>query len=283
MISLGCFLMTSMIGAFSILLVSSSLLEHRRLEDAEADPQADADQNDRERERDAPAPGRELVARPGAERQDREVRQEQAARHAELRPRRHQAALSVMARPFHREQHRSAPFAADADALNHPQHGQDDRAPDADRVVGRHEGDEEGRDAHAQQRGDQRRLAADAIAVMAEDRGADRPSDEADEIGAECRERRRQRILVGKVELAEDQPGGGAVDEEVVPFDGGADGGRDDGLAQLLAVVGLGHRPVCGCDCHSSSPIRRTPADFGSTIGAPAAASHQFAVTVWSA
>ena len=57
--------------------------------------------------------------------------------------------------------------------------------------VGRHEGDEEGRDAHAQQRGDQRRLAADAIAVMAEDRGADRPRDEADEIGAEGEQRRR--------------------------------------------------------------------------------------------
>ena len=74
---------------------------------------------------------------------------------------------------------------------------------------------------------------------MAEDRGADRPSDEADEIGAEGGERRRQRILVGKVELAEDQTGGGAVEEEVIPLDGRADGGRDDRLAQLEALFGF--------------------------------------------
>ena len=149
-------------------------------------------------------------------------------------------ALAVGARPLHRQQHRSAPFAADADALKHPQHRQDDRAPDADRRVGRHERDQEGRDAHAQQRGDQRRLAADAVTVVAEYRGADRAADEADEIGAEGGERRRQRILVGKVELAEDKPGGGAVEEKVVPLDRGTDGRCDDSLAQLRAVIGFG-------------------------------------------
>jgi hypothetical protein len=34
----------------------------------------------------------------------------------------------------------------------------------------------------------------DAIAVMAEDRRADRPTDEADEIGAEGQQRRRKRV-----------------------------------------------------------------------------------------
>ena len=74
---------------------------------------------------------------------------------------------------------------------------------------------------------------------MAEDRGADRATDEADEIGAEGGKRRGQRIFVGKVELAEDEAGGGAVKEEVVPLDGGADGRGDDRLAQLRAVVGF--------------------------------------------
>jgi hypothetical protein len=96
-----------------------------------------------------------------------------------------------MTRPLHRKQHRSAPFTTNADALNHPQYRQDDRTPDADRLVGRYECNKEGRYAHAQKRGDERRLAAYAIAVMAENRGTDRSSDEADEIGAECRERRR--------------------------------------------------------------------------------------------
>ena len=160
----------------------------------------------------------------------------------------------MRARPFHRQQHRSAPFAADADALNHAQHGQDHRAPDANRRVGRHEGDQEGRDAHAQQRGDQRRLAADAIAVMAEYRGADRAADEADEISAEGGERRRQRIFVGEVELAEDQSGRGAVDEKIVPFDGRADCRCDDRLAQLRAVFGSRKISINGCDGHRQPP-----------------------------
>jgi hypothetical protein len=156
----------------------------------------------------------------------------------------------MVTRPFHRQQHRSAPFAADADALNHPQHRQDDGAPDPDRLVGGYEGDQKGRNAHAQQGGDQRRLAADPIAVMAEDRSADRTADEADEIGSERRQRCGKRILVREVKLAENQAGGGAVNEEVIPFDGGADGRGDDSLAQLLAVIGRRQHVVGDGDSH---------------------------------
>ena len=46
-----------------------------------------------------------------------------------------EAAVLVRLRPLHREQHRAAPFAADADALDEAQHRQDDRAPDADRCI----------------------------------------------------------------------------------------------------------------------------------------------------
>ena len=84
----------------------------------------------------------------------------------------------------------AAPLATHADALDHAQKGQDHRAPDADRLVGRDKGDQKGRDAHAQQRGDQRRLASDAITVMAEYRSAYRAADKADEVGAEGGERR---------------------------------------------------------------------------------------------
>jgi hypothetical protein len=89
---------------------------------------------------------------------------------------------------------------------------------------------------------------------MAEYRRADRASDKADEIGAKGRQRRRQCILVGKIELAEHQSGRGAVKEEVVPLDGGADGRCDDRLAQLRAVVGWGQRPLY--DCHSHWTVR---------------------------
>ena len=71
---------------FLDLVVVEEFLEHRRLEDAEPDPQADADQDDRKRERNPPAPGEELVAGPAAEGEHRQVRQEQSAGHAELRP-----------------------------------------------------------------------------------------------------------------------------------------------------------------------------------------------------
>src|ERR1700730_9774212 len=82
-------------GSLGFLLIQE-LLEHRRLKDAKANPQADTHENDREREWNTPAPNGELIARPCAEGQDRKVRQKQAARDAELRPRRHQAALPAM-------------------------------------------------------------------------------------------------------------------------------------------------------------------------------------------
>ena len=107
--------------------------------------------------------------------------------------------------------------------MNHSQNGQDDRTPNPDRFVCRHECNEEGRYPHAQQRGDERRFTADPVAVVAKYRGANRPTDKADEIGAKGCKRRGQRILVGEVELAEDQTGGGAIDKKVIPFDGRAD------------------------------------------------------------
>src|SRR5262249_21775426 len=115
------------------------------------------------------------------------------------------------------------------------------------------------RDAHAQQRRDQRALAADAVAVVAEDGGADRAPDEPDEVGAERRQRRGHRVLVGEVQLAEHEAGGGAVEEEVVPLDGGADGRSDDGLAQLVAVIGGRQRPVGGCCSHGGSSVSSSP------------------------
>ena len=171
------------------------------------------------------------------------------------------------ARPFHRQQHRAAPLAADADALQCTQEGQQDRAPDADRCKGWNKSDQKCRDAHAEKRRDQRRLAADAIAVMTENRRSNRPGNKADEVGAEGKQRRRQRVLIGEVELAKNEAGGGAVEEKVVPFDGGADRRRDHRLAQLRAVFRLRQRHVCRSHSHGIPP-RITP--FAErTFGAP--------------
>src|SRR5579883_3548403 len=72
---------------------------------------------------------------------------------------------------------------------------------------------------------------------MAEDEGADRARDEAHEIDAEGAERRCERRLVRKEELAEDEPGHRAVEEKIIPLDGGADGGGDDGATKLARVL----------------------------------------------
>src|SRR4029077_5143555 len=101
---------------------------------------------------------------------------------------------------------------------------------------------------------DQRRLAADAVAVMAEDRSPQRPRREADEVGAERQQRGGGRIRVREIKLAEHQSRGGAVEEEIVPFDGGADRGSDHRLAQFAAVVGLGKRAVVGYGSHVRVP-----------------------------
>src|SRR5207244_943143 len=125
------------------------LPEHRCLKDAEPNPQTDPNENDGKRERDPPAPGSKLIARPSAERQYRKIGQEETAWDAELRPRGHQAALTMMARPFHRQKHRTAPFPADTNPLNHAQNGQYYCTPDPDHLVGGHKGNQEGCDAHA--------------------------------------------------------------------------------------------------------------------------------------
>jgi len=148
--------------------------------------------------------------------------------------------LAVVPGPLHRQQHGSTPLPADADPLDHAQDGQDHRTPNADRLVGRNEGDQKGGDAHQEQRCNQRRLAADTVAVMAEDRRADRAADEPNEIGTERRESGRERIFVRKVQLAEHQAGRRTVDEKIVPLDSRADRRGDDGLTQLSAVIGWG-------------------------------------------
>ena len=164
-----------------------------------------------------------------------------------------------MTRPFHRQQYRTAPFPADADPLNHPQDRQEHRAPDADRLIGRDKGNQESRDAHAQKRGDQGRLAPDAVAVMAKDRGADWPADKADEVGAEGGKGRGQRFFVGEIEVAENQSGRGAVDEEVIPFDRRADGRGDNCFAQLCAVLGRRQRLVCDRGHRDVPPAGSSP------------------------
>ena len=203
-----------------------SLHERRRLEDPQTDEQADADEHDAEQERHAPAPREELLfGQAGADHAEDDRRQEQPGGHAHLRPAAREAAPAGR-RMLDGHQHRAAPLAAHADALHAPQQHQQHRRPDADRLVGGQQADEERRHAHDHQRVDQHRLAPDAIAEVAEDDAAERAGDEADGEGAERRQRADERIDVREEEAVEDERRGRAVEEEVVPLDGGADEAR---------------------------------------------------------
>src|SRR5262249_55603643 len=88
----------------------------------------------------------------------------------------------------------------------------------------------------------------------AENRSPDRARGKADEIGAEGQQRCGGRIVVREIKLAEHQSGSGAIEEEIVPFDRGADCGGDHCLAHLAAMVGRGKRAVSGYRTHKRPP-----------------------------
>jgi hypothetical protein len=110
--------------------------------------------------------------------------------------------------------------------------------PDADGVIGRHQPDAEGRHPHDEQRQDQHGLAPDPVAEVTEDDPAERPGGEPDPVGGQGQEGARGRVGLGEEELVEHQGGGGPVEEEVVPLDGGADEARRHHLPNGLSLGG---------------------------------------------
>src|SRR5262249_60984946 len=109
-----------------------------RLENSKPDVKSHEHEQQAQNERYAPAPDQELVAGHLAEREHGQVGEEEPAGHAELRPGGDESAGMIRARPFHRHQHRAAPFAADADTLDEAQDGENDSAPETDAFVARH-------------------------------------------------------------------------------------------------------------------------------------------------
>jgi hypothetical protein len=179
-----------------------------------------------------------------------------------LRPRRNEPAVSAGACPFHRQQNRAAPFAADADPLDEAQHDHQDRPPQADLLVGRYGADKKGREARQQQGGNQCGLAADAIAVMPEDRGTDRPGDKAHCEHGECLQCTGQRVGGRKIQFRKDQCGHLTVQQKIVPFDRRADRAGNHRAAQLSASIDLGQRDGgdAGYSHRAMLPFRATGA-----------------------
>src|SRR5688500_13533989 len=79
-----------------------------------------------------------------------------------------------------------------------PEEGQQHRTPDADAAVIGDQADAERGGAPQHQRGDERRLPADPVAVVAEERGAYRARHKADEVSGEHQQRSDIRIQSGK-------------------------------------------------------------------------------------
>ena len=222
------------------LLPVEDALKHGRFEKAQPNVEPDPDHDDRQPERHPPSPFEELIARNRAEDQHENVGEEEPGRTTPLRPGGDKAAMLVGPRPFHRHQGRAAPLAADADALDKAHDGQDDRAPDTDLGIARDKADREGRQARQQEGGDQRRLAADAVAVMAEKRRSDRARDKADRVNAKGLQGSDQRVGVREIQFGEDERRDEDVEQKIIRLDNGADRAGDDGAAQLGAVLGFG-------------------------------------------
>jgi hypothetical protein len=68
-----------------------------------------------------------------------------------------------------------------------------------------------------------------------------------------------------KEQFGENEPGDGAVEEEVVPLDRGPDGGSDDGAAKLDLMFGGAEGGGLGIGCHArlfSGGVPQKPCDL---------------------
>ncbi len=75
---------------------------------------------------------------------------------------------------------------------------------------------------------------------MAEERGADGTRDKADRVDPERLQCPDQRVGSREIQIREDERGHLHVEEEIVSLDRGSDRARDDGAAELPAVLGIG-------------------------------------------
>jgi len=124
---------------------------------------------------------------------------------------------------LHRHQHRAAPFATDAQPLHEAQGHEQHRGEHAGLLVGGQQADAERGHAHQHERRHEHGLAAQLVAEVPEDDAAQRPREEADRVGGKGRHRACQRVHVREEQLVEHQRRRRAVEEEVIPLDGGAD------------------------------------------------------------
>ena len=214
------------------------LLEDRRLLELQPHPEADEHQHGGEQERDAPAPGLEVRRRSGT-RRARTAHRWRAGCPAARRPaatrtrsragRRSPCSAAISTAPPH-----SPPTAKPCTSR---QTSSRIGARDADGGVRRQQADREG----ARRPSSSGRRRASSCGRPGH-RSGRRPRRRA--AGRRSRARRCRRPAacavtgsdLGEEQLAEDQGGGRAVEEEVVPLDGGADQAGEDDLDDAVAA-----------------------------------------------
>ena len=137
----------------------------------------------------------------------------------------------------------AAELAAGPPILQQSQKDQDDGRPPADLSEGRQEADDRRRQPHDQHRDEERALAADDIPETTEDEGAERPEHEpGSESGQRSEEGRG--LVAGRKEEDPEEGREASVDEEVVPFEHGAEGGGEHDAAGVGRIMDPGRRLI---------------------------------------
>ncbi len=236
-------------------------LRHRRLVDVPAQEHARDAQHQAEQEGNAPAPGGHHVGWHEFGQHGSGARPQQAAEARAHAAHGAQHAAPSRRRALDQEDHGGRELAADRDALEDAQAGEDDRRRQAERGVARQQPDQEGRHHHRADRQGEGGLAAEAVADIAHDGAAQRPHHVADREHAERRQHLRHRIGLGKERRA-DRDGEIAVDREVVPFQRVADHSGGDGAhGRRMRRTGtsLGHRHFFSMFQNTGTGLVTTP------------------------
>jgi hypothetical protein len=199
------------------------LLKHRSLGDRQAHVEPEDHEHGAGQERDPP-PEREelLIGEKVGQHDEGAAREKEAERGAELR--KHSVPCAPARwRILRRQQHRAAPLATKPQTLAETTEREQGRGDEADRVVGRKGADGDCRQAHGQERCDQRGLAADAVAEVAEQCRPDRSRQKRDRERRQRSQCRGNRIGRRKEQSREHEHGRGGIDVEVEELDGRAD------------------------------------------------------------
>ena len=138
-------------------------------------------------------------------------------------------------------------LAAGGEALDQAGDQDDHRSPHTDLGVGWGQRHDQGAEHHQHQGQRQRVLPALAVGIAAQHHAAQRADQVRDREGRKGEDQRKRAIGLG-IEVLGDDHGEGRVDDDVEPFQGGADGAADHrllGSGQLLRGGGYCRQPCC--------------------------------------